>query len=186
MADRLVYKGGTTVVENNTSGRIRFIQPKSGINKFPRWWNRRGNIYVDVALFRVELENVVVVRLVIPHQKGGMHVEIRHDGFGNFMFPKCRLERIAVVAIDSPEILVEYQFSKISGGSVLKRTLAGIPTPVAPEPEPAPEPDTTEEDLEGMTKQQLLDWALEQGHDLVDGHLKAELLVECKEILAAG
>ena len=86
MADRVVYKGGNHVLENNSEGRIRFIQPKGGIGKFPRWWNRRGNIYIDAALFRVELESGVVVRLVIPHVKGGMHVEIRHDGFGNFTF----------------------------------------------------------------------------------------------------
>jgi hypothetical protein len=182
MADRFVYKGGTSVVENNSSGRIRFIQPKSGISKFPRWWNRRGNIYVDVALFRVELENGIVVRLVIPHQKGGMHVEVRHDGYGNFTFPKCRLERIAVVAADSPEVLVEYQFSKISGGSVLKRTLSGIPSPA---PEPEPEVESFEPDLDGMTKQQLLAWALAKGHDLVDNQLKCQILTEFKAILEA-
>ena len=59
---------------------------------------KKGNQYIDCALFRVELESGVVVRLVIPHVKGGMRVEIRHDGFGNFTFPGCRLERIAVVA----------------------------------------------------------------------------------------
>lgn len=210
MSDRVIYKGGTHVLENNTEGRIRLIQPKAGtINKFVRWWNRKGNQYIDCGIFRVQLESGVVVRLVIPHVKGGMRVEIRHDGFGNFTFPGCRLERIAVVAELSSEVLVEYQFSKVSGGAVLKRTLAGIPSPVfeAPEvveeepetaaetveetieEEPSVEPEAdqvvTEADLKAMTKKQLLAWALEQGHDLVDNHTKAQLLEECIELLSA-
>ena len=142
------------------------------------------------------------MRLVVPAVER-MHLEIRHDGYGNFTFPVSRVDRIAVVAIDSPELLVEYQFSKISGGKVLKRIVAGIPSPTAPEPQPAPEPEPIVEveaeeapkiqvqvhpsqpkvDLEKMTKKQLLDWSLEQGHDLVNNHSKAELLSECQEIL---
>ena len=213
MADRVVYKGANHVLTNNTEGRIRLIQPKAGtINKFIRWWNRKGSQYIECGIFRVELENGVVVRLVIPHVKGGMTVEIRHDGYGNFTFPGCRLERIAVVAADSSEVLVEYQFSKVSGGAVLKRTLAGIPTPtievVVPElsevkvveETPVEEPTepvveeteevkeeetTTEAQLKKMTKKQMLAWALERGHDFVDNHTKAELLAECIEILSA-
>ena len=210
MSDRVIYKGGTHVLENNTEGRIRLIQPKAGtINKFVRWWNRKGNQYIDCGIFRVQLESGVVVRLVIPHVKGGMRVEIRHDGFGNFTFPGCRLERIAVVAELSSEVLVEYQFSKVSGGAVLKRTLAGIPSPVFETPEvveeepeivaetvdetieeePSEEPEAdqvvTVADLKAMTKKQLLAWALEQGHDLVDNHTKAQLLEECIELLSA-
>jgi len=205
MADRVIYKGANHVVENNSEGRIRLVQPKSGtINRFIRWWNRKGSQYIDCGIFRVELDSGVVVRLVIPHVKGGMKVEIRHDGYGNFTFPGCRLERIAVVADDTNEVLVEYQFSKVSGGAVLKRTLAGIPTPAAAPVEekavniviedapeaPAVETEnkeveetTTEAQLKKMTKKQLLEWALERGHDLVDNHTKAQLLAECKEIL---
>ena len=137
---------------------------------------------------------------------------------GNFTFPKCRLERIAVVSADTTEVLVEYQFSKISGGSVLKRTLAGLPQPVQTSPtvsEPpvmhvtiqsespaqpvvdvvgkesesnSPDDDiievtTTIDDLKKMTKKQLLTWAAELGYDLVDNHVKAQLLEECIEIL---
>ena len=210
MADRVVYKGANHVLTNNTEGRIRLIQPKSGtINKFIRWWNRKGSQYIECGIFRVELDNGVVVRLVIPHVKGGMTVEIRHDGFGNFTFPGCRLERIAVVAADSSDVLVEYQFSKVSGGAVLKRTLGGIPTPtievvveeapvvvveevkeeptesVVEEAEEAEEVETTTEaQLKKMTKKQLLAWALERGHDFVDNHTKAELLIECTALLA--
>jgi len=217
MADRVVYKGANHVLTNNTEGRIRLIQPKSGtINKFIRWWNRKGSQYIECGIFRVELTNGIVVRLVIPHVKGGMTVEIRHDGYGNFTFPGCRLERIAVVAADSNEVLVEYQFSKVSGGSVLKRTLAGLPTPkmevvvdekpeeekpaeiaeevTVEEPlEEVPEkielveiPElTTEDQLKKMTKKQLLAWALERGYDLVDNHTKAQLIVECTELINA-
>ena len=213
MADRVIYKGANHVVENNSEGRIRLVQPKSGtINRFIRWWNRKGSQYIDCGIFRVQLDSGVVVRLVIPHVKGGMRVEIRHDGYGNFTFPGCRLERIAVVADDTNEVLVEYQFSKVSGGAVLKRTLAGIPVPapapveekavniviedapetavVEPEIEPEPEIETVEEttteaQLKKMTKKQLLEWALERGHDLVDNHTKAQLLAECKELLGS-
>ena len=121
MEDRVIYKGGNHVISNNTEGRIKLIQPARGtINKFVRWWNRSGNKYIDCAIFLVQLNNGTAVRLVVPHTKGGMQVEIRHDGFGNFTFPKCHLERIAVVSTESTEVLIEYQFSKISGGSVFK------------------------------------------------------------------
>jgi len=208
MADRVVYKGANHVLTNNTEGRIRLIQPKGGtINKFIRWWNRKGSQYIECGIFRVELDNGTVVRLVIPHVKGGMTVEIRHDGYGNFTFPGCRLERIAVVAADSSEVLVEYQFSKVSGGAVLKRTLSGLPTPsvkVVVDEQPVSvvketpieesavietkeeeEETNTEAGLKKMTKKQLLEWALERGHDLVDNHTKAQLLIECKEILGS-
>jgi hypothetical protein len=209
MEDRVIYKGGNHVIANNTEGRMKLIQPVRGtLNKFVRWWNRTGNQYIDCAIFRVELKNGTAVRLVVPHVKGGMQIEIRHDGYGNFTFPKCRLERIAVVSIDTTEVLVEYQFSKISGGSVLKRTLAGLPeAPAAIEPpvmevtvqpetvieskeveESAPDEEivevtTTIDELKKMTKKQLLTWSSDLGYDLVDNHVKAQLLEECIEIL---
>lgn len=132
MADKLIYKGGTTVV--GSTGGMRLIQPKAGsFSKFPRWWNKKGNQYIDCAIFLVTLDNGCAVRLVVP-ASDRMTLEIRHDGYGNFMFPICRVDRIAVVAADSTELLVEYQFSKVSGGSVLKRTLSGLPKPVTPKP----------------------------------------------------
>jgi len=201
MADRVIYKGGKTVT--NAVGNIKLVLPTNGtMHKFPRWWKKKHGAYIDCAIFNVTLENGVVVRLVVPAVER-MHLEIRHDGYGNFTFPVSRVDRIAVVAIDSPELLVEYQFSKISGGKVLKRIVAGIPSPTAPEPQPAPEPEPIVEveaeeapkiqvqvhpsqpkvDLDKMTKKQLLEWSLEQGHDLVNNHSKAELLSECQEIL---
>lgn len=46
------------------------------------------------------------------------------------------------------------------------------------------EPMAEEGDLDGMTKSELLDWALEKGHDLPNNGLKAEILAACKEIQA--
>ena len=179
MADKVIYKGGKTVV--GLVGDIQLVLPKSGrLHKFPRWWNKKPGIYIDAAIFTVTLESGVKVRLVVPATER-MHLEIRHDGFGNFTFPQCRVDRIAVVAVDSTELLVEYQFSKISGGKVLKRTLTGIPKPPAPEPTPEPEPEVNRE-LEDMTKKQLLEWALAQGHDLLDNSTKAEIFKQCVEI----
>ena len=40
------------------------------------------------------------------------------------------------------------------------------------------------ESLEEMTKAELLDWALERGHDLPNNDLKAEIFAACKEIEA--
>ena len=57
-------------------------------------------------------------------------MEIRHDGAGAFTFPKDGgLERVAVVGADSLDLIQEYQFAKISGGSVLKRTIGSLPDP---------------------------------------------------------
>ena len=38
--------------------------------------------------------------------------------------------------------------------------------------------------LEEMTKAELLDWALDQGHDLPNNDRKSEILAACKKILA--
>lgn len=44
--------------------------------------------------------------------------------------------------------------------------------------------EVEEENLDGMTKAELLDWALDRGHDLPNNDLKAEILKACKEIEA--
>ncbi len=46
------------------------------------------------------------------------------------------------------------------------------------------EPMAEEDSLEDMTKAELLDWALERGHDLPNNDLKAEIFAACKEIEA--
>ena len=126
MADKLIYKGGTTVTDS--TGGIQLVRPEAGsFHKFPRWWNKKGNIYINAAIFMVELDNGQSVRLVVP-ATNRMTLEIRHDGAGNFIFPGCRVDRIAVVDVATTDLFVEYQFSKISGGSVLKRTIAPLPS----------------------------------------------------------
>ena len=71
----------------------------------------------------------------------------------------------------------------------------------APRPKPLPEIvnevgaepfDSTEsltepmaESLEEMTKAELLDWALDRGHDLKNAAPKAEIFAQCKEIEAS-
>lgn len=47
------------------------------------------------------------------------------------------------------------------------------------------EPMAEENDLDSMTKAELLDWALEHGEDLPNNDLKAEILAKCKEIEAS-
>lgn len=44
------------------------------------------------------------------------------------------------------------------------------------------EPQAEENDLDGMTKAELLDWAMDRGHDLKNALPKAEILKACKEI----
>ena len=72
--------------------------------------------------------------------------------------------------------------------------------PVAYEPKPVPEVvveagadafemetklEVEEEALEEMTKAELLDWAMDRGHDLKNALPKAEIFKLCKEIEAA-
>lgn len=65
-----------------------------------------------------------------------------------------------------PEIVVE------AGGTAYDST------------ESLQEPQAEDDDLDGMTKAELLDWALDRGHDLPNNDLKAEILKACKEIEA--
>lgn len=46
------------------------------------------------------------------------------------------------------------------------------------------EPQAEEGNLDSMTKAELLDWAMDQGHDLKNALPKAEILKACKEIEA--
>lgn len=47
-------------------------------------------------------------------------------------------------------------------------------------------PEAAEKDLGEMTKAELLDWAMDRGHDLPNNDRKAEILEACKEIEANG
>ena len=86
--------------------------------------------------------------------------ELRAEGFveeGEKAVAKKPLER-------QPEILVE------AGGSAYDSM------------ESIQEPMGEEGKLEEMTKSELLDWALEQGHDLKNAAPKSEIFAQCKEI----
>lgn len=88
--------------------------------------------------------------------------ELRKAGFveeGAKAEPKKRLDR-------QPEILVEV-------GSTAYDSVD------APQ-----EPQAGEDNLEEMTKAELLDWAEEKGHDLKNSLPKAEIFKLCKEIEA--
>ena len=132
MADKLTYKGGATVV-GHTGTEIELVRPSKGsMHRFPRWWNKKGTVaYIECAIFKVTLTSGLVVRLVVPAGGGGQTLEIRHDGNGNFTFPiKGSTERVVVIAESDSTIYREYQFSKISGGSVLTRTVNAYPAGV--------------------------------------------------------
>ena len=130
MADKLIYKGGATVV-GQTGSEMQLVLPAKGsTHRFPRWWNKKGTVtYVECAIFLVDISSGIQVRLIIPVGGGSQTLEIRHDGNGNFSFPvKGSTERVAVVEATTTNLYREYQFSKISGGSVLTRTLQAYPT----------------------------------------------------------
>ena len=133
MADKLVYKGGSNVVDH-TGTEMQLVLPRSGdIHSFPRWWNKKGTVaYVDCAIFNVTMASGQTVRLIVPVSQGSMTLEIRHDGNGNFTFPiKGSVERIAVFHGTQNTIYREYQFSKISGGAVLTRTISDYPDAIS-------------------------------------------------------
>ena len=129
MADKLTYKGGKDVV--NSVGTMKLVLPKGGgdFHRVPKWWGKKGTVgYVEAAIFKVPLDDGSTVRLILPGVKAHMTVEIRHDGNAEFVFPNSgNLERAAVVPADNFNLIVEYQFAKISGGSVLKRTVGNLP-----------------------------------------------------------
>ena len=134
MADKLIYKGGVDVVDH-AGTEIQLVRPRKGTyHKFPRWWNKKGTVaYIDCAIFKVSLSTGAVVRLIVPSNIGVMPLEIRHDGEGNFIFPvKGSIERIAVFHETDNTLYKEYQFSKISGGAVLTRTVNSYPVVETP------------------------------------------------------
>ena len=63
-----------------------------------------------------------------------------------------------------PEILVE------AGGTAYDSTSS------------IQEPQAEENDLDAMTKAELLDWAMDNGHDLKNALPKSEILTQCKDI----
>ncbi len=131
MADRLTLKGYKDVT-NQTGTEIDWVQPMKGgdFHRFPRWWNRKGTIaYENVTILTIS-RAAGDIRLVIPTSIN-THLEVIWDeNTDSFKFPIHRnVDRIGVYAADGSTLLQEYQFSRIAGGSVLKRTLSSLPFP---------------------------------------------------------
>ncbi len=135
MADSLYFKAARTVTKH-TGTDLTLVNPKRGGNThlFPQWWDKKGQVqYLDCAIFNVSYTNGDI-RLVIPIDPESTELDIRYADNGDFTFPYYRaVDRVAVVAADSTELLFEYQFSKISGGAVLKRTVGALPAPPDPD-----------------------------------------------------
>jgi len=127
MADSLYFKADRSITKH-TGTELSLIIPKGGgqTHRFPQWWDRKNIIqYIKCAIFKVELSDGNTVRLVVPIEKEGVSLDIRHDGEGNFSFPAHqRIERVAVVDAVNTTLLHEYQFPSISSGRILKRIVA--------------------------------------------------------------
>ena len=131
MADSLYFKADRSITKH-TGTELSLIIPKGGgqTHRFPQWWDRKNIVqYIKCAIFKVELSDGNTVRLVVPIEKEGVSLDIRHDGEGNFSFPAHqRIERVAVVDAVNTTLLHEYQFPSISSGRVLKRIVADLPS----------------------------------------------------------
>lgn len=77
---------------------------------------------------------------------------------------------------------------KAEAVNLIEKRLPEIVNEVGAEPfdstESLTEPLASEESLDEMTKAELLDWAMDKGHDLPNNDLKAEILKACKQIEA--
>ena len=130
MADKLTLKG-VKVVTNHTGNEINLVASKGGpSHKFPKWWNKKGSnqIYIDCTIFKITRADGDI-RLVIPSSQD-TRVTINYDGSDGFTFSATHaIDRAILCELNSCVPLVEYQFAKISGGSVLTRTINPLPTP---------------------------------------------------------
>ena len=130
MADSLYFTGERTVTKHKGS-ELTLLNPKRGGNThlFPQWWGGKHKVqYIKCAVFSATMSNGGLIRLVVPVEKEKVELDIRYDGAGNFTFPRyLGVERVAVIAGDSTDLIFEYQFPAISGGSVLKRTVGSLP-----------------------------------------------------------
>lgn len=130
MSDRLVLKGIDGIVDNHSGDDLTFVRPTSGrYHLFPRWWNRKGTVqYENACILKLHREGGDV-RVIVPVNPDTL-LEIRWDSdTEQFTFPVHRsVDRVAIVELDTNQLLQEYQFSRISGGKVLKRSLVPLPT----------------------------------------------------------
>lgn len=106
-------------------------------------------------------------------------------------FVKGDERRAAYYTIQARELRAE-GFTEEGEKAVAAKPLERLPeivNEVGAEPydstESLTEPMAEENDLDSMTKAELLDWALENGHDLPNNDRKAQILAACKEIEAS-
>ena len=137
MADSLILKGAKHII-NQSGDEMQLVRPKRGgdTHQVPRWWDLKPKSvqYTAAAILKVTIDTGDVV-LVIPVNTENTILEVRSDGTGNFIFPQNRgVDRLAVMSEDLSTFYVEYQFAKISGGPVLKRTVNALPASTPPAP----------------------------------------------------
>ena len=129
MADSLRFKGAKSVTQH-TGTEMRLTRPKRGgdTHQVLQWWGvKHRALYVDAAIFEVTTD-FGTVNLVIPVDPETTELRIIHDGSGNFSFPYNRaIDRVAVYSTDMATFYKEYQFSRISGGPLLTRTVTAYP-----------------------------------------------------------
>jgi len=187
MADFLRFKGAKSVTKQ-TGNEMRLRRPPNGGDTWQtkRWWGGKGKVvYITAAIFNVTTSGDDL-QLVIPTDNETTAVTIRHDGDGNFTFSDYRgIDRIAVYNADRSSLLTEYQFPRISGGSVLKRTVAAVAAPVvAP---PAPEPPAPAPPAEPTFAEKVADAAytyavtVDNGVYELDGVAQAEVTADVGE-----
>ena len=131
MPDKLLFKGAKHVL-NQEGNEMTMLLPRAGdTHQVARWYDQGGSvIYISCQIFRVTTQSHGELSLVIPLAgKETVKVWIEHnDGNFTFMDDHIGVDRIAVFNNDLSELYEEYQFSKISGGAVLKRTITPLPT----------------------------------------------------------
>ena len=127
--DRLTLKGYKDVTGQTGSELARIAPTRGGdFHTHPRWWNLKGTVqYEPCTIFNVT-RAAGDIKLVIPTSIN-THLEvIWDDTTDNFKFPVHRnVDRIAVLDAATNALVQEYQFSRIAGGSVLKRTVGSLP-----------------------------------------------------------
>lgn len=129
MADSLRFKGAKDITKRIGSG-MRLVRPKRGgdTHQVKQWWGLKQTcLYTNAAIFNVTTD-FGSVQLIIPVDTETTELQIRHDGSGNFTFPYNRAcDRVAVYSADRSVFYKEYQFSKISGGAMVTRTVTAYP-----------------------------------------------------------
>ena len=133
MADSLRLKGTKHVI-NQTGDEFKLRRPKRGgdVHMVPRWWAMKKTVnYINAAIFDVQTSGGPVA-MIIPADAEATDISIIADGDGNFIFPIHRcVDRVAIMAPDLSVFYEEYQFAKISGGPVLRRTVNALPQGVS-------------------------------------------------------